>query len=128
MTTFNFEAFTKLGKPQNQLPQLQAGDTVIFDELPHDPTDNKASWLRQSAQDSIYIFGQVGAPGRYAFNNEQGFLDILSAADGPTGEADIQDVLITHRNGTTTKVTRFNLARYFKTGNEAYYLKSLPGM
>ncbi|WP_170114913.1 SLBB domain-containing protein [Photobacterium rosenbergii] len=127
VTTFNFEAFTKLGKPQNQLPQLQAGDTVIFDELPHDPTDNKASWLRQSAQDSIYIFGQVGAPGRYAFNNEQGFLDILSAADGPTGEADIQDVLITHRNGTTTKVTRFNLARYFKSGNEALLPKVVAG-
>ncbi|OAN16821.1 sugar ABC transporter substrate-binding protein [Photobacterium jeanii] len=117
--TFNFENFTKQGKPSSQLPHLRAGDTIIFDELPHDPTDNKASWLRQSAQDSIYIFGQVGAPGRYAFNSDQGFLDILSAADGPTGEADIQEVLITHRDGKTTKVSRFNLARYFQTGNEA---------
>ena len=127
VTTFDFLAFTKQGKPQSQLPQLQAGDTIIFDELPHDPTDNKASWLRQSALDSIYIFGQVGAPGRYAFNSEQGFLDILSAADGPTGEADIQDVLITHRNGKTTKVTRFNLARYFKTGNESLLPKVVAG-
>ncbi|MGF1784225.1 SLBB domain-containing protein [Photobacterium swingsii] len=127
ITTFNFEDFTKKNKPSSQLPQLQAGDTIIFDELPHDPSDNKASWLRQSAQDSIYIFGQVGAPGRYAFNNDQGFLDILSAADGPTGEADIQEVLITHRDGKTTKVSRFNLARYFQTGNEALLPKVVAG-
>ncbi|MGF1693840.1 SLBB domain-containing protein [Photobacterium kagoshimensis] len=127
ISTFNFESFTKQGKSNNQLPKLHAGDTIIFDELPHDPTDNKASWVRQSAQDSIYIFGQVGAPGRYAFNDEHGFLDILSAADGPTGEADIQEVLITHRDGKTTKVSRFNLAHYFQTGNETLLPKVVAG-
>ncbi|MCW8332057.1 SLBB domain-containing protein [Photobacterium sp. SDRW27] len=127
VTFFNFVEYTQSGNPQNQLPRLNAGDTVIVDELPIDPSDNKSSWLRQSARDSIYIFGQVGAPGRYAFNNEQGFLDILSAADGPTGEADIQEVLISHRSGKKTTVTRFNLSRYFETGNESLIPKVVPG-
>ncbi|MCG7584541.1 SLBB domain-containing protein [Photobacterium sp. OFAV2-7] len=127
VTFFDFVEFTKAGQPKGKLPQLRAGDTVIMDELPHDPTDNKSSWLRQSARDSIYIFGQVGAPGRYAFNNEQGFLDILSAADGPTGEADIQEVLISHRSGKDTEVTRFNLSHYFETGNESLIPDVAPG-
>ncbi|PSV45828.1 SLBB domain-containing protein [Photobacterium indicum] len=115
---FDLQAFTKQGSPTNLLPNLNASDTVIVDELPHDPTDNKAGWIRQAAKDSIYIFGEVGAPGRYAFNQELGFLDILSAADGPNSKADIQEILISHRNGKTSRVTRFDLARYFETGNE----------
>ncbi|KJG00010.1 SLBB domain-containing protein [Photobacterium angustum] len=124
---FNLQNFMKEGSPKRLLPHLSAGMTIIVDELPDDPSDNKASWLRQSPKDSIYIFGAVGAPGRYAFNDEQGFLDILSAADGPNKEADLQDVLITHRNGQRTTVSHLNLANYFETGNENLLPKVLPG-
>lgn len=74
---FDLERFMDEGGNFNELPNLLAGDSIIIDELPHDPTDNKSTWLRQSAQDSIYIFGAIGAPGRYAFNQQMGFLDIL---------------------------------------------------
>lgn len=123
---FDFDSFIKRGSPASLLPNLVAGDSVIIDELPHDPSDNKSSWVRQSAKDSIYIFGSVGAPGRYAFNREQGFLDILSAADGPVAQADLKEVLITHRNGQQRKITRLDLARYFETGNEKLLPKVLP--
>ncbi len=69
---FDLENFINEGGNFAGLPLLDAGDTIVIDELPHDPTDNKASWIRQSADDSIYVFGQVGAPGRYAFNRELG--------------------------------------------------------
>ncbi|WP_318514552.1 SLBB domain-containing protein [Photobacterium leiognathi] len=124
---FDLENFIKEGNPKKKLPKIKPGDTIIVDELPHDPSDNKASWLRQSAKDSIYIFGAVGAPGRYAFNKEQGFLDILSAADGPIGDADLQELLITHRNGEKTRVTHLDLAKYFETGNEDLIPNVLPG-
>ncbi|HIF9182563.1 TPA: SLBB domain-containing protein [Photobacterium damselae] len=124
---FDFDGFIKRGSPASLLPDLAAGDSVIIDELPNDPSDNKSSWVRQSAKDSIYIFGSVGAPGRYAFNREQGFLDILSAADGPVAQADLKEVLITHRNGQQRKITRLDLAKYFETGNEKLLPKVLPG-
>lgn len=124
---FDLENFINEGGSFTQLPRLEAGDTIIVDELPHDPTDNKSSWIRQSADDSIYVFGQVGAPGRYAFNHELGFLDILSAADGPNGNADLRQIRINHRSGSHAKVTKLNLSLYFQTGDESLLPVVVPG-
>lgn len=115
---FDLESFISEGGDFAQLPTLHSGDTIIIDELPQDPTDNKSTWVRQSADDSIYIFGQIGAPGRYAFNDELGFLDILSAADGPTADANLRQIRISHRNGLTANVSKLDLALYFETGDE----------
>ena len=61
-----------------ELPVIKAGSTVMVQQLPQDPSDNKSQWVRQSSDKSIYIFGQVGAPGRYMFTTEMHFLDILA--------------------------------------------------
>ncbi|WP_413111323.1 SLBB domain-containing protein [Thaumasiovibrio sp. DFM-14] len=127
LTRFNLESFINEGGDFTLLPMLFAGDTIIVDELPKDPTDNKASWTRQAAEDSIYVFGQVGAPGRYAFNRELGILDILSAADGPNGDANLRELRISHRNGPTTNVSQFDLALYFETGDESLLPTVVPG-
>ena len=116
--TFNLQQFIYEGGDFNTLPKITAGSTIMVPELPHDLTDNKSRWIRQSAENSIYVFGQVGTPGRYAFNNKLGFLDILSAADGPTVAADIHHVHITHRNGLKAHAETFDLGLYFKTGDE----------
>ena len=64
--------------------RASARATVMVPELPIDPTDNKAQWTRQAPENSIYVMGQVAMPGRYAFNHKLGFLDIITAANGPT--------------------------------------------
>ena len=118
-TSFNLDTFIKDGLTDDQLPIVRAGSTIRIHDLPQDPSDNKAQWVRQSASKSIYIFGQVGAPGRYMFTDDMRFLDILSAADGPTKDADLHNVRINHRNGTTVKVSKVNLALYFETGDDS---------
>ncbi len=115
---FDLDAFIKRGGNDNQLPVIRAGSTVRVHDLPQDPSDNKAQWVRQAAEKSIYIFGQVGAPGRYMFTDEMDFLDILSAADGPTVNADIHNIRISHRNAKHARVSKLNLALYFETGDE----------
>jgi len=100
-TKFDLDAFIKSGAADSALPQLKAGATIRIHSLPDDPTDNKSQWVRQSSETSIYVFGEVGAPGRYKFNEVMHFLDILSAADGPTGNADIHNIRISHRNNKT---------------------------
>jgi protein involved in polysaccharide export with SLBB domain len=117
-TRFNLDAFIRDGKPDSDLPRIIAGSTIRVHDLPDDPMDNKSHWVRQSSDVSIYVFGEVGAPGRYRFTNEMHFLDILSAADGPTGDADLHNIRISHRNGSTASVSRLNLALYFETGDE----------
>jgi len=116
---FDLNAFIKKGQPDHELPVIKAGSTIMVQELPQDPSDNKAQWVRQSSEKSIYIFGQVGAPGRYMFSNEMNFLDILSAADGPTDKADLRNIRINHRNNRTQAVSRLDLAMYFETGDDS---------
>jgi len=118
MEPFDLDHFITEGGDFSLLPKVAAGDTIIISERPRDVIDNKARWLRQSQESSIYVFGQVGQPGRYAFNNKLHFLDILSAADGPNQHADIHHIKITHRNNFKSKVTTLDLGLYFETGDE----------
>lgn len=124
---FDLEQYTINDSGKYELPNLMAGDTIIVEELPVDPADNKSQWIRQESGKSIYIMGQVGSPGRYAFNTNMHFIDILAAADGPTDNADLRNIRITHRNGNTAKVSRLNLAMYFETGDETLFPHVLPG-
>ncbi|AIY66661.1 SLBB domain-containing protein [Pseudoalteromonas piratica] len=124
---FSLDEYANSEDNNYSLPNIIAGDTIIVEELPHDPKDNKSQWVRQDAKSSIYVLGQVGAPGRYAFDKSLHFLDIISAADGPTDDADLRNIRITHRNGTQSRVSKLNLALYFETGDETLFPRVLPG-
>lgn len=124
---FDLASFTEKGGKMSSVPKLKAGYTLMIPELPQDPSDNKAQWIRQASDNSIYIMGQVNAPGRYRFNTEMDFLDILAAADGPGINADLHNVRITHRNKSTARVTKLNLSLYFKTGDESLLPNVVPG-
>ena len=119
MLTFNLDEFILNGAPSSELPVVRAGTIIRVHDLPQDPSDNKSQWVRQSSDASIYVFGQVNAPGRYRFTKEMHFLDILSAADGPTKDADIHNIKITHRDKDYAKVSKLNLSLYFETGDES---------
>jgi len=116
--SFDLKRFLDEGGDIRTVPRVRAGDTILMPELPKDPNDNRSQWVRQSSDRSIYIFGAVGAPGRYAFNSDLNFLDILSAAQGPTAKADLANVRITHRDRKPSEVTHLNLHTYFQTGDE----------
>lgn len=124
---FDLQNFIEQGGDLQTLPIIRAGYTVMIPDLPQDPSDNKSQWLRQSSENSIYVFGQVGAPGRYAFNDSMSFLDILSAADGPNGNADIHNVRVTHRNDNQARTTCVDLGLYFETGDETLLPRVVSG-
>jgi protein involved in polysaccharide export with SLBB domain len=119
LTVFDLDAYIKNGAPREDLPFIRAGGIVRIHDLPQDPSDNKSQWVRQSSDASIYVFGQVNAPGRYRFTKDMHFLDILSAADGPTKDADIHNIRVTHRDRPYAKVSKLNLSLYFETGDES---------
>ncbi|KOO13405.1 sugar ABC transporter substrate-binding protein [Vibrio xuii] len=116
---FDLDAFIISGAPSSELPNISAGSIIRVHDLPQDPSDNKSQWVRQSSDASIYVFGQVNAPGRYRFTKDMHFLDILSAADGPTKDADIHNIRITHRDKSYSKVSKLNLSLYFETGDDS---------
>ena len=124
---FDLDRFIQSGGHDRELPVIRAGAIVRVHDLPQDPSDNKSQWVRQSSERSIYVFGQVGAPGRYRFTEDMHFLDILSAADGPTMDADIHNIRVTHRGLGYAKVSKLNLSMYFETGDESILPHVRPG-
>ena len=124
---FDLERFLERGGSLRDVPEIRAGYVVVVPELPDDPTSNEAQWIRLASENAIYVVGQVGAPGRYAFNTNMHFLDILSAADGPTESADLRHIRVAHRNRPTPQVSRLDLALYFETGDETLLPHVLPG-
>src|SRR5271165_2369174 len=85
---FDAKRFLTNGGPAGNLPKLHAGDVIMVPELPVDIVDSKVQWLKLPQDESIYVMGEVGRPGRYAFRKRMNFLDIITAADGPTPRAD----------------------------------------
>ena len=115
---FNLDEFLAKGGSLKNVPQLAAGYVIMFPELQQNPGDTKASWTRQAPERSIYIIGAVGKPGRYAMTSAMSFLDVLTAADGPTSNADLRNVRVSHRRTGEARVSSVNLARYFSTGDD----------
>ncbi|CAH1521048.1 Periplasmic protein SypC involved in polysaccharide export [Vibrio owensii] len=124
---FDLDKYILQGSPHSKLPRVSAGTVVRVHALPDDPSDNKSQWVSQSSDASIYVFGQINAPGRYRFTKEMHFLDILSAADGPTKDADIHNIRVTHRGLGYAKVSKLNLSLYFETGDESILPDVRPG-
>ena len=123
---YNLKKFFDKGGDLSEMPTLVPGDTVVVPELPKDPNDNRSQWVQQSSDSSIYVFGGVGAPGRYGFNEELNFLDILAAAQGPTANADLRNVKITHRKEGKVRTSHVDLSLYFRTGDDSVLPKVEP--
>ncbi len=123
---FDLEKYLKEGGSVDDLPKVAAGDTIVVPELPQDPNDNRSQWIRLTKERAIYVFGEVGAPGRFAFNENLSFLDILSAANGPTKNADLRNIRISHRGERNARITKLNLSLYFETGDESLLPKVKP--
>jgi protein involved in polysaccharide export with SLBB domain len=110
--SFDLATFLERGGDLNAIPPLSPGSTVIVPEFPPN-----SDWLRQPASRSIYLVGAIGEPGRYAFERNFGFLDILSAAGGPTKDADLENVRVTHHGANGPEVSKLNLHLFFETGD-----------
>jgi len=51
-------------------------------------------------------FGEVGAPGRFAFTENLTFLDILSDANGPSRNADLRNIRISHHGEKNARFSK----------------------
>ena len=124
---FDLEDYLANGGSSAKVPKIHAGYVVMVPELPQDPADNKAQWTRQSPEHSIYVMGQVGVPGRYAFNRGLGFLDIITAANGPTASADLRHIRVSHRGEKGSHIANVNLNLYMQTGDDKLLPMVKPG-
>lgn len=121
---FNLEKVINTGENFHKIPNVQPGSTIIVPTQNSSARDDVRDYV---TDDSIYMFGSIGRPGRYPYKESQTFLDLLSAAGGPPPNADLRRITILHRNDGKPEVSEFNLARYFKTGDAMSLPKVMPG-
>lgn len=124
---FDLRRFLERGGRAGELPRIRAGYTVSVPELPQSPSDTRSQWVLQGADRSIHVLGAVGKPGRYAFEERLSFLDVVSAADGPTNAADLLNIRVVHRGEGRDRVSKVNLAQYLETGDETLLPRVRPG-
>ena len=124
---FDLKTFLDRGGRLNALPKLRGGYTVSIPQIPASPADVRMQWTQLSVDRSIHILGAIGKPGRYAFEPGLSFLDVLSAADGPSNAADLFNIRVTHRGEPRDRVTKVNLAQFFETGDESLLPRVRPG-
>jgi protein involved in polysaccharide export with SLBB domain len=116
-TEFDLKRFLAVGDAAGPMPVIGAGDTIVLPELPQDVNDARSQWTRLAVDRAIYVIGQVGAPGRYAFDQGFSFIDVLTAAQGPTTDADLRAVRVTRRENGVSRVFEVNLSAYLETGD-----------
>lgn len=126
-TVFNMERFIKEGGVNQHLPKIRAGYVIHIPFTANETVNAKSAWLKQSADESIYVFGQVVEPGRYGFSNHLSFIDIISAAGGPNTTADLRNIRVSHRKRANAKISKVNLSQYFETGDESLLPRVVPG-
>ena len=114
---FNLKRFMADGGNLSVVPTIKAGYTINIPEVDRKESNEKMNWTQQDAKTVVYVFGEVKSPGRYNFDNKLNFLDILSAASGPTDKADLHDVHLIDRQGIYPQVVHVNLSLYFETGD-----------
>ncbi len=124
---YDMKNFLDNGGRVTSLPVLKGGYTVNIPEIPVSPNDVRMQWTQLPVDRSIHVMGAVGRPGRYAFEPNLSFLDVISAADGPSNAADLFNIRVTHRGEGRDRVTKVNLAQFFETGDELLLPRVRPG-
>ncbi|WP_146449862.1 SLBB domain-containing protein [Vibrio kanaloae] len=98
-TLFNLKRYLDSGD-ESLLPVLQPGSTIF---VPKQEEEIK------SGANTVYVMGEVAAPGAFEGKKDATFMDILANAGGPTRFAESRQIRVIKSNG---RVHKFDLAAY----------------
>ncbi|MGO2161277.1 MAG: SLBB domain-containing protein [Vibrio toranzoniae] len=98
-TLFNLKRYLDSGDA-SLLPVLQPGSTIF---VPKQEEEIK------SGANTVYVMGEVAAPGAFEGKKDATFMDILANAGGPTRFAESRQIRVIKSNG---RVLKFDLAAY----------------
>lgn len=98
-TLFNLKRYLDSGD-ESLLPVLQPGSTIF---VPKQEEEIK------SGANTVYVMGEVAAPGAFEGKKDATFMDILANAGGPTRFAESRQIRVIKSSG---RVLKFDLAAY----------------
>lgn len=98
-TLFNLKRYLDSGD-ESLLPVLQPGSTIF---VPKQEEEIK------SGANTVYVMGEVAAPGAFEGKKDATFMDIIANAGGPTRFAESRQIRVIKSNG---RVLKFDLAAY----------------
>lgn len=81
-------------------------------------------FLEEHAGSVVYVLGQVNKPGSYKINKPITILEAMSLAEGPSTEADLDNIMIFRRKGNDFVSTPVDLSAPLagKEGGQFFYL------
>jgi len=97
----------------SQFPQIYAGDTII---VPDKADIENPDYFGESiiGYKTIRVFGQVAAPGKYAYRADMDLIDALTAAGGPGQAADLKNIRIFFRGEDHEEAAIVNVETYLE--------------
>jgi len=98
----------------SKLPQLKPGDTVMVPSLPGESAMGGADLLGRSV---VFIYGQIARPGVYPIEDGSTLLQALTQAGGTTPEADLKNVRVLMKQGTSSTVATVDVEEHIRKGN-----------
>ena len=128
MQHFNLDEFIKNGAPRHTLPPHQ--------RWCHHSSARSATKIRPTTNHNGFVKAQtvrftclvrLMRPVATVLPMKCIFSTFCRAADGPTGQADIHNIRITHRDKSYARVSKLNLSQYFETGDESLLPKVKRG-
>lgn len=90
-----------------KLPEIKKGDAIF---IPSRAVSQQ--WMELKSNEVVHVIGEVNKPGRYAFDKNFTFMDILSHAGGVTDKARTSEITIISGKNTSY----FNMDEYAKKG------------
>jgi protein involved in polysaccharide export with SLBB domain len=103
------------------IPEMYPGDNVyvpaVIGNVP-----SSGIQTSQTAQNILFIYGEVRTPGVYTFNKELNILEALVTAGGPTPVAKLNEVKVIRKSGAYSSVLRVNVDRYAHESVPSFFI------
>ena len=108
-------------KAFDQLPQIMPGDNIYvpatFGNVPHSGMDGI-----RAQENVLFLFGEVGNPGVYTFNEDLNILEALITASGPTASAKLNKVKVVRKTGAFSRVIEVDVERYIHESVPEFFM------
>lgn len=95
----------------DRLPKILPGDNIYVPAVVGTVAGSGINAV-QAQQKVLFIYGQVGSPGVYTFNEQLSLLEALVTAGGPTETAKLNVVRVIRKTGAYSSVIEIDVERY----------------
>ena len=105
----------------DRLPEILPGDNIYVPAVVGIVAGSGINAV-QAQQKVLFIWGQVGSPGVYTFNEQLNLLEALVTAGGPTDLAKLKKIKVIRKTGAYSSVTQIDVEKYTEDSVPQFFM------